>query len=191
MATPRPLVLNLGLPKTGTTSIAAYFACNGWRSSHWNCGNASKCAVCMMSWLVAVAQREHSGSRGWRERLDMSGELQRHCGDFDVFAEIDLQMHSACIYPQVEHLHTLVRVLPKACFILTVRPMEHWLRSVRAWGLKPLSNRSSHVATYEPERDTLLSKMLSSCPILPRTEAGLLAWHSQHLERVSGSADSF
>jgi hypothetical protein len=195
----RPLVIALGMPKAGTTSIAQFFACNGWRTSHWICdsheapatansltvgNNMNKCAFCVLNFVQTVASREHPGSRGWREHPDLSGDLRRACGDFDVFAEIDHQLHSTCLYPQVAFLHTLLRALPRACFILNVRPLQHWLESVRTWGIKELKNDSKHAVSYQADRDTLLAKMLSSCPIYPRNESGLLVWHERHLQRT-------
>ena len=177
----RPLVITLGLPKTGTTSISEYFNCSGWSTSHWNCGASGKCGLCLLDFVQRVASQEHSGSRGWRERPDRAPELLSACGRYDVFGQLDYQAHSACIYPQVSHLHTLLRALPRACFVLNTRPLGRWIESVRRWGLKELHSTG---ARYEPERDTLLAKMLSSCPILPRNESGLLEWHARHLERA-------
>ena len=199
----RPLVVVLGLPKAGTSSVGEYFSCHGWRVSHWLCETpnttatttttttTTKCTFCFHDWLARVAAREHPGSRGWREQLDLATELRRACGAYDVFAELNLQLHNLCLYPQVSHLHTLVRVLPHACFVLNTRPLPHWLESVKAWGLKTINTSSSllsggskHAASYQPERDSMLAKMLNSCPVWPRTEEGVLRWHSEHLERA-------
>ena len=38
--------------------------------------------------------------------------------------------------PQVTFLWTLVRALPHACFILNVRPVDHWLASARDFIVK-------------------------------------------------------
>ena len=177
-------------PKAGTTSLGEYFACHGWHVSHFLCTPShlanttlnSKCALCFQDWLSLVASREHPGSRGWREQLDLSADLRNACGPYDVFAELNLQLHNVCLYPQITHLHTLIRVLPHACFVLNTRPLPNWLESLRQWGAKTLTQ--SHAASYQPERDTLLAKMLNSCPIHPRTEQGVMDWHAAHLTRV-------
>ena len=54
----RPLTILVGMPKTGTGSIANMFSCFGWRSSHWRCGiggaERQMCGACMLRFVGQV-----------------------------------------------------------------------------------------------------------------------------------------
>jgi len=50
----RPLVINLGIAKTGTSSLNTYFECSGWRAVH-NLGcNGKRCFSAVRSFLEDV-----------------------------------------------------------------------------------------------------------------------------------------
>ena len=71
-----------------------------------------------------------------------------------------------CIYPQINYLGTMLRYLPRACFVLNTRPTAHWLNSVSQWaGLRP--------------------RLLRNCPIWPRNETGLGRWYDDYKQRTS------
>ena len=112
----RPLVIVLGMPKTGTESIAKFFTCNKWKSSHWTCPGHGHCGQCLLRWVAAVA-----GS----SIADGADLLREACGDFDVFSQIDYEPSGACLFPQVTYLPTLLRYLPNAYFVLNTRPTAH------------------------------------------------------------------
>ena len=162
---PRPLTIVIGMPKTGTETINAFFACNGWKHSHQHCvtrqhGTSTTrtyCGKCMTNWVVAM-----SGSN----IADGHAALRSTCGDFDVFSQVDWEPFGACMFPQVFYLHTLLRYLPHACFILNTRPTAHWLRSVRGFG-------------------NMMPRLIESCPVSPQNETGLGDWYDGHKARAS------
>ena len=145
----RPLVIVLGMPKTGTESIAEFFKCNGWKSSHWKCPGHGYCGQCLLRWVAAVA-----GS----SIADGADLLREACGDFDVFSQIDYEPSGACLFPQVTYLPTLLRYLPNAYFVLNTRPTAHWLSSAAQWG-------------------NMLERLTQACPINPRNSTGLGQWY--------------
>lgn len=152
----RPLIIVIGMPKTGTQTIGEFFECNGLKSSHYRCGQ-SFCGDCVMKWVTQM-----SGS----STTDGSAALRSACGDYDVFAQVDYEPNGACLFPQMYFLQTLLRYLPSACFILNTRPTEHWLESVRNW-------------------NDMLSHMIRSCPINPRNATGLGEWYERFRARAS------
>ena len=103
-----PLVIVLGMPKSGTGTIHEFFRCNHWPSAHWRCRN-SYCGDCVTRWVVEM-------SKG--ETKDGIEVLLETCGSYDVFAQIDEEPAHACLFPQVFYLQTLLHYLPHACFIL-------------------------------------------------------------------------
>jgi len=93
---------------------------------------------------------------------DLQPLFRSSCGSFDVFSQIDAPQPYVCLQPQVAYLHTLIQTLPRACFILTVRPTSHWLRSLRSF--RGMDQR-----------------LLASCPIYPRNAVGLAAYYEHHV----------
>jgi len=153
----RPLVIVLGMPKTGTESISKFFTCNGWKSSHWTCPGHGYSGQCLLRWVAAVA-----GS----SIADGADLLREACGDFDVFSQIDYEPSGACLFPQVTYLPTLLRYLPNAYFVLNTRPTAHWLSSVAQWG-------------------NMLERLTQACPINPRNSTGLGQWYEANIVRAS------
>ena len=181
----RPLVLELGLFKTGTTAIADFFRCNGWATSHNVCkarGNeTTACVRCMGQFLEAAAWAgigrgpTNGGVFATAGDVDLGPTFRRLCGPYDVFAELGHLTATTCFLPQVEHLRTLVRVLPNACFVLNTRELGGWMRSVSSW----VGHEQVHFRGV-----TLLKRALSNCPIWPRTAEGLKAFHREHILRA-------
>jgi len=162
----RPMVVVLGMPKSGTESINSFLKCSGWNSSHWSCGvdtagRQAFCGHCMLRWVM-----EMSGSN----TTNGAAALKRQCGNFNAFGQIDYEPMGACIFPQVSHLHTLIRYLPDACFVLNTRPTTRWLASVHHWGVGEL-NMERRLTRY--------------CPIYPRNKTGLGLWYDEIKFRAS------
>ena len=115
----RPLTLVIGLAKSGTTSVHRYFECNGWRSSHWGCGDYS-CATCVLDFvrkvgLVQMKRELPTTNRSYREPKclswrgwtfpafrepgcavnypDLQSLFQSSCGPSDMFSQIDAPQH--------------------------------------------------------------------------------------------------
>ena len=121
MATRLP-VIGVGLPKSGTTSVFDFFACGGLNASHWKCGSSGFCGRCM------------------HDNLVQGRPLLEGCGDYDVFAEINITpqdnaLHHVddCYFPQVSNLTELYDAAPNATWVLTVRPTANWVASVGEW----------------------------------------------------------
>jgi len=152
----RPLVINLGLAKSGTTSLHEFFRCSGWCSRHdW--GTLTHAMLATLAF--AQSQSTVNADAILRARLGTPA---------DVLAEVNDAFR--CVFPQVDHLDHLLRFFPEACFVQTTRPVDHWIRSLRGWRL--------------PNGVTLLGSMITRCPIRPRDESGLRTWYLRHERRV-------
>ena len=160
----RPLIVMLGLGKSGTQTTYDFFKCAGWRSSHWICKTPRKeeyCATCIMRWLSKTMP-----SAGRNDpRHDYAAALREECGNYTVFAQIDMTTSHTCVVPQVSFLHTLLARLPNACFVMTYRSEASWIASMARWG-------------------TLKPRTLESCPLLPKNDSGLAAYYAAHKARV-------
>ena len=182
------LVINLGIAKTGTTSLAMYFKCNNWSVAHdMNCGSSQRCSDGVIDFLqnfqkrnfissMQLSPQEHAFDKsrlhGHEAMSNMAAsniEFKSYVGNHEVMAEINDAYH--CIFPQVIFLHQLIASVPNACFILTTRPVEHWMQSV-----------SSYVGDIG--LGYLADAMLRSCPIQPRNKTGLRIWYLNHMQRA-------
>ena len=117
VSTGQSKVFVIGLPKTGTTSLHAFFKCGGLSSSHWRCGGQTRCGECIKSNIQ-------------RGRPPVQG-----CGDFDVYAQMDVNAdgNHPCYFPQIDALDVLYTHYPTATYIFNTRPFEHWNRSIHRW----------------------------------------------------------
>ncbi|KAL3805773.1 hypothetical protein ACHAW5_000023 [Stephanodiscus triporus] len=112
-----PPVINLGMPKIGSTSLQHFFACAGYGASHWWCGRGTHCARCI----------QDSVKHGLPP-------FQKCKGSGPMYSQIDGSgMGGKMYFPQVELLDEIVRAYPNATFFLTFRSMDGWYRSISKW----------------------------------------------------------
>lgn len=162
----RPLVVMLGLGKSGTQTTNTFFNCAGWNASHWSCKSVDRrpefCATCVLRWLANTMPAINDLDE---RRIDHAVELRRECGNFDVFSQIDVATSHTCVMPQLFFLHALLARLPNACFLMTYRSESSWIESVAHWG-------------------SLKKRTLASCPLFPKNDSGLAAYYAEHKMRV-------
>ena len=128
-------VINIGLPKSASTSVLDFFQCNGMKTSHHDCEanctgtrkghefcgdseKAGKCGEC-------VYDNIHDGQPPFEG-----------CGDYDVWAQFDgswnVEKEAACFLPQITELHALHAAYPGATFVMATRKPDIWVKSVAA-----------------------------------------------------------
>lgn len=109
------VLLNMGFPKTGSTSIHKFFQCGGLSSSHWKCGE-ELCGGCI------------------RENVRKSLPPFQGCGSFQVWAQMDTENPpDMCYFPQVDAMNALYEAHPDATWLLPQRPIDDWLLSLQKW----------------------------------------------------------
>jgi hypothetical protein len=165
-ALPKPII-NLGMPKCGSTSLYAFFVCAGFKTSHYFC-NANDHA------------RGHGGERCgpcMNSHAKQGLPLLEGCGNYDAHTQIDTEGTDMCIFPQVSLLEQFHQEAPNATFILPFRDMDHWIRSLKNWKWK-----KSH-----PTMNNVLKKC-HIVPILPVGQGGndmeLRQFMCDHVTRV-------
>lgn len=178
-ASHRPLTIMIGVGMRQTTYLDAFFECRGWRIARSVCLMKvphSSCSHCLSSWI----HKTHSAMQGMKRRnfhkkqtYDFEQDFRTTCGNADVFLRMDIiDDLGKCIAPHVPHIHSLITYLPNACLILNTLPTKDWMRSLQGQVLTKWENQ------------TLLGRMISSCPIYPKNADGLGMWYQSHLERV-------
>ena len=111
---PTPILV-VGMPKTGTSTIHAFFERSGYRSSHYKCVNGLYCGLCI------------------RAAVEQAKPALKTCGDYEVWAQMDFENLGNCHFPQITNLHALHQEAPNATMVLSLRNMTRWVRSVKNW----------------------------------------------------------
>ena len=119
---PGPLVINLGMPKTGTTSLTKYFKQLGIECAHWKTKDKRIIGEAMTSSL-------HSKKPIFKDLPNVRCLTQM---DFCRWTDKKRRI-SECFWPQIDMLQTLVKRFPSAKFILTTRNVDSWFDSVSRW----------------------------------------------------------
>ena len=113
----RRFVINIGMPKAGTSSLTSFLNQQGYECAHWKANGI----------YVGIEVRRHLFSNALK--------------DFNCFTQLDYcewvskaENISRCIWPQREMLTEFVSSFPKAKFVYTTRNASTWLDSVSRWG---------------------------------------------------------
>jgi len=148
---PTPILV-VGLPKTGTTSIHAFFKRSGYRSSHFKCIDDRFCGLC----IKAAARQGKTPLKS--------------CGDYEVWAQMDMENLGMCHFPQIHNLGILHQEAPNATFLLSHRNMTRWVRSVKNW-----------VGAFRS-----MAVRLAKCDGGPKSKKSqdLIQWHLEHVQRI-------
>ena len=113
----RTLVINLGMPKMGSSSIHSYFDCGGYKSVHWLCGGRY-CGDC-------IEEAIQSGLPPFS-----SQDPKCKISSIGSYAQIDRGPENLV---QVNYLVEIMSGVPSATFILTFRNMTKWYMSMSRW----------------------------------------------------------
>mmetsp|Transcript_3117 Transcript_3117/g.3694 ORF Transcript_3117/g.3694 Transcript_3117/m.3694 type:complete len:341 (-) Transcript_3117:510-1532(-) len=127
-----PKYINVGMPKSGSTSITHLFKMAGITNCHYdNCKknhpknkNKNKkraCGVCIKDIIDNHRQRN----------------IFSECGDFTMWGEMNIIEEKACIFPQIKYLENIYTDAPHATWIMPMRNVSDWLDSVSKWGHYP------------------------------------------------------
>lgn len=148
---PTPILL-MGMPKTGTSTVHTFFERSGYRSSHYRCIERLYCGLCI------------------RAALQKGQPALKSCGDYEVWAQMDVENLGQCHFPQIVNLEELHNEAPNATFVLTHRNMTKWAKSVKNW---VGATRS-------------MAARLAKCEGGPKSKTAedLISWYWQHVERI-------
>ena len=138
-------IVNVGLPKSGSSSVEDYFLCGGngtLNVSHWNC--ATMLSASQLDGVPHIYQMSPTVFQVpcgdcVKKNVDAGREALAGCGGYDVWAQLDVQSRpdgASCYLPQVTDLEALHAQYPNATFTLPTRPAANWLASVSGWVLK-------------------------------------------------------
>jgi len=131
-------VLNMGMPKTGSSTLSQFFECIGLNGTHqvFRNGKGDKEweGICMRD-AVNIGLPP----------LDTCAKDQHFMMQLDTIYPFGMSGNNAgmaqtsksrdeCFFPQLSLLEAFHQEAPNATFVLNFRPMREWIKSMRGWG---------------------------------------------------------
>jgi hypothetical protein len=104
-------ILNLGMPKCGSTTLLDFFKCAGLKATHGQNGKCMKQAVLDGKPPIAGCRSTNS---------------------VDALCQLDVSFGN-CSFPQISLLDEIHQEHPHATFIMNFRPVDDWIDSARKW----------------------------------------------------------
>lgn len=155
-------VLNLGLPKSGTTTLHTALNKAGLKSAHWE--------VKPRRWN-RLAQTQYVGVSIYKNYLDGRDPLAGLAG-FDAVTQADLIVPPLSLWPQMDRslLYRIREFHPDCLFLLLTRNPAQVADSIARWG-------DLHRRLVQMGAPGLGSKMAGS-------KSGLRDWISQHNAQI-------
>ena len=143
MTQPPPLVplpiMNLGMPKTGSTTLFEFLTCAGLRGTHQILGSHVLSGHKSPITFEGVCMRDAVnnglppiGTCAPNEQFMMQMDSEFPLG-FGTRTFVANEHRDECYFPQLELLEEFHREVPNATFIMNFRPIEHWIHSMRKW----------------------------------------------------------
>jgi hypothetical protein len=169
-------ILNMGMPKCGSTTLFQFFQCAGYRATHQD--NTDN--ICMRDAVASGLPPISTCAPKVQAFLQLDTEVPiGYMGVFHVTTKNgtreqkrfrDTRNRDECFFPQVSLLDEIHKDAPNATFLLNFRPIQDWIRSVENW------------------QDMKRRLTLCNIPGFPRgvgSEAGELAqWWCSHVTHV-------
>ena len=110
-------ILNLGFPKSGTSSLFGYFQCAGYKP---------------ISFHAPVGHCMHAMVDSSMTSPDSSPKARGTCQS-KLRKKIQMQIDVNCYFPQMTMLDEFHLLEPNATFVLLHRPVDDWIHSATNW----------------------------------------------------------
>jgi hypothetical protein len=128
-------VLNVGMPKCGSTTLYSFFQCVRFQVSHWSRNN-----------LESQNFRQDYEGLCMRDAARVGLPPLATCaGNKDALMQMDFaspfgsakfckkKNRDNCFFPQLSLLEEIHAESPNATFVMNFRPIRDWVHSVRGW----------------------------------------------------------
>ena len=156
---PPPRVIALGMPKSGSSSLATFLECSGLRTVHQYFSNFSNGVPSMTPLATIISENARNGSpllQGLPRCVEAITQLDctyaRYCG-----------CASSCSFPQLERLSQIVEDYRNATFVLHVRESASWLDSLHRWNRMDL-RLFARCRAVPPELHHAATRLLNGAP---------------------------
>ena len=123
-------VLNMGMPKCGSSSLFEFFECVGMQSTHHLVHQTEFEGVCMRDAARAGLPPIETCASGKDALLQIDAEIPFGY----VFGKTRSNLkRDDCFLPQLSLLQEIHNEVPNATFVLNFRPVKDWIRSIKGW----------------------------------------------------------
>ena len=170
---PKPII-NVGMPKCGSSTLESFFYCVGMKTSHDRNARNGSIGLCMRKAIESGKPPIQSCDSWYRP---MKGHCKPNASDdtgVEALLQIDEEINPLqCVFPQISYLEEIHKEAPNATFILNSRPVLDWASSAIRW--RGLQNAPS------------LNNRLSSCHLLGlngNTTDDLSTWLCGHVQHI-------
>ena len=125
-----PRLFNLGMSKSGSTSLSSYLTCHNLNGFHYK-----KCLPVTGS----GAHPPHACAFCVINALERNVTIESTCGEFDYFAEFNYKSTLnngtfQCLFPTFTHLDAIDAMYPGSKYFMPMRNVNKWLDSAKHWG---------------------------------------------------------
>jgi hypothetical protein len=119
-------ILNMGMPKTGSTTLQHFFLCIGLKTTHQNPNEA----ICMRdaTTIGLPPVKTCAPTMEAAMQMDEDKPLGYIHGKRDKETPKD-----ECFFPQLSLLEEFHQENSEATFIVNFRPVHDWIRSIKGW----------------------------------------------------------
>jgi len=127
-------ILNLGMPKMGSTTLFRYFQCKGFDASHWKEGTSTNQfeGLCMRDAVRIGLPPLATCSSGKQAIMQMDYDFPiGFTGRSPQLNYKSPKFRDDCFFPQLSLLEELHDESPHATFVLNFRPIHDWIKSVK------------------------------------------------------------
>ena len=135
----QPIILVVGLPKAGTSSLFEFFHCHGVFSQHWYCCGRQDSADRPGQTTGPNGPSYMSHCLLENLQSTTTENILDGCGGYDAYTEINgprlplrngKEQAKGIFLPQHYHLQELHDAAPNATWILNIRDVNDWIKSV-------------------------------------------------------------
>jgi hypothetical protein len=128
-------IMNLGMPKMGSTTLAAFFQCVGLKGSHQylrdEINNSKKLeAICFRDAARLGLPPLQQCAPNEEFLMQMDAEYPFGYGQETGYST---KWRDECFFPQLELLEVFHEEVPEATFVLNFRPIRDWIKSMKNW----------------------------------------------------------
>ena len=140
-------VLNMGMPKTGSTTLASFFECVGLNGTHQEItngrGEREFEGLCMRDAVQVGLPPIETCSSGhqYMMQLDADWPLGYGASRKAKYGPYTSTERDECFFPQLSLLEEFHQEVPQATFVMNFRPIKDWVKSMKKWSKPPLMER--------------------------------------------------
>jgi len=176
-------VMNLGLPKCGSTTLFEFFDCVGLQTSHWATNTPYFEGLCMRD--AVNAGLPPIQTCGPRTDAFMQFDVEIPFGFASWWKGgnnfMSIKQRDDCFFPQLSLLDEIHAENPNVTFVMNFRPIHDWIKSVEGWANNMLQRFQACHLPNLPRGHPNTDAVRNNKDALVATMAHFVCSHVQHV----------